>query len=335
MQNLEDLREKLYFESKNIIETLSKVVSSEELLSKKDLIEELNERVSFLRILEKNGEFFTVPAVEESDEEVLQNDFFTEINSENEMEEEVLFTNELNEIHKGDFEEEKPVEVTFEIEKPEIEEEPIEEMEISEAAEAPTFSQEEALEISKEEFVQEETIDEEIKEVYESKRQIVEIEKPEATLVSEESLKSDQDFESENEESHQDKRFKLANIKGLKSVQSLFDDDPLETTEERKSIEISTPKESSLLKTNVPTDFMEAEKPKPQFRLDLNDKIAFSKTLFGGSQSDLNDAIRDLNSFKTLEEAKEYLSDLYYERNWKKADEYAQRLWTLVENKFL
>jgi hypothetical protein len=33
----------------------------------------------------------------------------------------------------------------------------------------------------------------------------------------------------------------------------------------------------SILKSNIPTHFMEAEKLKPEFKLDLNDRIAFSK----------------------------------------------------------
>jgi hypothetical protein len=91
----------------------------------------------------------------------------------------------------------------------------------------------------------------------------------------------------------------------------------------------------SILKSNIPTNFMEAEKQKPEFKLDLNDRIAFSKMLFEGSQAELNEVVAHLNQFQTLEEAKEYLSDLYYERKWNKVDEYAQRLWILVENKFL
>ena len=63
--------------------------------------------------------------------------------------------------------------------------------------------------------------------------------------------------------------------------------------------------------------------------------MAFTKMLFGGSQTDLNIAISVLNQFKSLDEAKEYLSDLYYDRGWENVDEYAQRLWILVENKFL
>jgi hypothetical protein len=30
-----------------------------------------------------------------------------------------------------------------------------------------------------------------------------------------------------------------------------------------------------------------------------------------------------------------YLSEVYYDKGWEKVDEYAQRLWSLVENKFL
>lgn len=137
-------------------------------------------------------------------------------------------------------------------------------------------------------------------------------------------------FAMEKEE-HHDKRFKLANIKGLKMTKSLFDDDPLEN-EEHQPISSNA---GSLLKNNVPTDFMEAPKPKPEFKLDLNDRIAFSQYLFGGSQSELNEVVTRLNSYNDLEQAKEFLSELYYKNNWEKADAYAQRLWVLVENRFL
>ena len=166
---------------------------------------------------------------------------------------------------------------------------------------------------------------------------IVEFEKSEPENLQ---IPSPEDLAAiQKEHEEKGRKFKLANIKGLKSVQSLFDDDILESlsqTELHDTEEKEHPtNHGSMMKSNMPTDFMEAEKARPEFRLDLNDKLTFSKTLFGGSQADLNDAIRNLNSFKTLEEAKEYLSDMYYDKNWKKVDEYAQRLWTLVENKFL
>ena len=166
-----------------------------------------------------------------------------------------------------------------------------------------------------------------LKELEENRRKIVEFSK-ENTEPKE---KCQEVYESPNQEPHHDKKFKLANIKGLKVAKSLFDDDHLEELEKPSPVQNS----GSLLKNNVPTDYMEAPKPKPEFKLDLNDRIAFSQYLFDGSQSELNQVVSVLNSFNSLEKAKEFLSDIYYERDWKKVDNYAQRLWTLVENRFL
>ncbi|WP_139421273.1 hypothetical protein [Chryseobacterium mulctrae] len=164
---------------------------------------------------------------------------------------------------------------------------------------------------------------------------IVEIDKPQPEITAE-IPKSDESFEN-LDAYHQEKKIKLANIRGLKNIQTLFDDDPLERETLHEKVEIPVVKEDigSLIKTNIPTQFMEVEKPRPEFRLDLNDRIAFTKVLFNGSQTDLNDSISELNRCKNIEEAKEYLSELYYDKNWEKVDEYAQRLWVLVENKFL
>lgn len=167
------------------------------------------------------------------------------------------------------------------------------------------------------------------------RRKIVNIDKPQSDKVTE-VPRSDESFEN-LDDYHQKQKIKLANIRGLKSIQTLFDDDPLERETPHEKVEIPVVKEDtgSLIKTNIPTQFMEAEKQRPEFKLDLNDRIAFTKVLFNGSQSDLNASISELNKCKDIEEAKEFLSELYYDRKWDKVDEYAQRLWVLVENKFL
>lgn len=166
------------------------------------------------------------------------------------------------------------------------------------------------------------------------RRKIVDFDRP-SHDNEKENLASDESFEN-LDAYNQEKKIRLSNIKGLKVVQSLFDDDHLQIeTPQEKPVPVVKEETGSILKTNIPTNLMEAEKTKPEFKLDLNDRIAFTKTLFGGSQSELNEAIGVLNRFRTLEEAKEYLSDLYYDRKWSKVDEYAQRLWILVENKFL
>ena len=389
MNNLEDLKEKIVFESKNIIETLSKITSAEELLGKKDLVEELNERLSFLKVLEKNEEYFVFENANSSTHKAEQiveiEETFGYSSDDNEMEEEVLFTNELNEFNPDEVEEkEVEVEDLFVEEKDEIqlsenagEENPEEVVFINEDLKEIFEEQEDYLASEEEKPVEvslnlEEIIENEKLDTHQFDNQIIEEKKSLIEEVGEEkefaneTLTEDTqtevgfsfeladkstDVESTDDASDnltedqqreiQEKKFKLASIKGLKPVESLFDEETLEATKiasntpvSTATIPISTP-EPSLVKSNVSTSYMEAEKSKTEFRLDLNDKLAFTKMLFGGSQSELNDTVRILNSFKNLDEAKEYLSELYYQRHWNKAEEYAQRLWSLVENKFL
>ncbi len=503
MQNIQDLKEKIFFESKNMIAILDKIRTVDELLSRQDLVDELANRISFLRLLEKNLEYFgsenfsstkensenfssqtfiegdheieeeeaifnnqlneigeneEYPVnnlvteeeaifnnqlneiVEEELHETLVN--FVEENSESEInsneespdnqkdsdifneqmeeidehqipdnnddalnfvdeerilansependddihedmfnrentEEEAVFNNQLNEIDEfeneisddqgdlNDFDEEENIRNNFETdpqndEKTEISgtipsifdtESIDEDLLIEENEEHFTVSEvllehgEIAADASNVESIvseirheaaveekQEQTILAEIND----RRKIVEIDRP-VSEKEKEKPASDESFEN-LEAYQQEKKIKLAHIKGLKAVQTLFDDDHLERIlPEEKTTPVDKKEDTgSILKTNIPTDFMEAEKKKPEFKLDLNDRIAFTKTLFGGSQSELNEVVNNLNSFRTLEEAKEYLSDLYYAKKWSKVDEYAQRLWILVENKFL
>lgn len=70
--------------------------------------------------------------------------------------------------------------------------------------------------------------------------------------------------------------------------------------------------------------------------LGLNDRISFEKYLFDGSGEDLNRVISQLNTFNTLEEAKDFIDDLVKPdyNNWKGKDEFAERFMELVEKKF-
>ncbi|QRA44143.1 hypothetical protein [Chryseobacterium cucumeris] len=492
MQNIQDLKEKIFFESMNIIDNLDKISNIDELLSKQDLVDELANRISFLKLLEKNIEYFVTDNTaqnpehqyvsfvsgetehhdtgsevteeeaifnnelneidenevfsEESEEEavfnnqlneIVENEFhenivsFVEENKtenapENQeqdfgnetLEEEAVFNNQLNEIDENEISEEQRAVLSFVDEDkiladstPDSDEDlnedlfynevtaeeavfnnqlhEIEEQEslisgeeskkepeyavaddvkssvtetIPSIFDTETLDDEILIEENEEQFVasnisieqgematetsnvenilseikndhSEEPVKEEsiLAEVYD-RRKIVEIDKsvPEET----DKHRSDESFEN-LEEYHREKKIKLANIKGMKAVQSLFDDDHLELSKEEKTAPVVKEDTGSILKSNIPTQFMEADKLKPEFKLDLNDRLAFTKMLFEGSQADLNDTVYQLNQFRTLEEAKEYLSDLYYDRKWNKVDEYAQRLWILVENKFL
>lgn len=350
MQNLQDIEEKIFFECKSILDSLSKINSKDELIQKQDLCYELSERIAFLKILEKNESAF-VPERKPIDFFDNHNSDFRNVDenyvNDDIIEEEVIFNNELNEIDspQDDFEakivEEKPhVEPIIE-EKPVInEEEEIEELPLAEAY-IEDIEKEETVETEVplvENFTVEEVKPEDdskiekeaIEEENEEKHETVILEETKKVIAEEdfeEKLPSEKDdnwFEDKSEDAH-DRKFKLANIKGLKNVHSLFDDEQLRSLEE--------PLVAS--NSHVATNYMEAEKSTREFRLDLNDKLTFTKMLFGGSQYELNETVTALNQFKNIEQAKEYLSDLYYEKSWDKVDEYAQRLWTLVENKFI
>ena len=350
MQNLQDIEDKIFFECKTILDSLSKINSKDELIQKQDLFYEISERISFLKILEKNeSSFLETPTPINDFEEntshlVSENvDVFVE-NEDLTIEEEVAFTNELNQIHDSIQEDElleknnNVVEEDLLVEIPKIEESVVEtspeavvvslnvdSSEEQEKLEFPEIVEQEIIVFEDEKPVENLTMsfeDENLeKKINEDLTVAVEEEMPENAPVADNNWF---DAKNEEEENMHEKKFKLANIKGLKS---LFDDEHLDSLE--------NPTINSQARANVSTSYMEAEKIKHEFKLDLNDRLAFSKMLFGGSQSELNETVNQLNQFQDVEQAKEYLSELYYEKKWDRAEEYAQRLWTLVENKFL
>jgi hypothetical protein len=68
----------------------------------------------------------------------------------------------------------------------------------------------------------------------------------------------------------------------------------------------------------------------------LNDRIAFVKHLFDGSQEDFNRVLSQLNSFKTEEEAKYFIYNIVKpDYNWVEKEEYEQRLMAIIGRKFL
>ncbi|MEC5394126.1 hypothetical protein VQ048_02140 [Bergeyella sp. RCAD1439] len=307
-------------ESREIISEMALLEDVEQLVSRKENIERLLEKVSFLKFLKEHSVLFEsgvepyASVLDDQDlavakEEVLEKveessvDFLDEAVPE-------MFTSE--EDLEEDF--------TSEREDLDIQAEPIQRVESNrEVGDAPVLEPVEPTETETGRFSenQEEVV------VSES------LQSNDKELINESEVKSyfnEDALEKREEQPTHEQKIRLANIKGLKTVQSLFDEELLE------QLEVSETKQETSLLTEAP---VLPQKEKQIFKLDLNDRIAFTKILFGGSQTELNETIQVLNQFQTLDEAKEYLSDIYYERNWKKVDEYAQRLWMLVENKFL
>ncbi|MHB1146752.1 MAG: hypothetical protein ACYC01_04055 [Lutibacter sp.] len=75
---------------------------------------------------------------------------------------------------------------------------------------------------------------------------------------------------------------------------------------------------------------------KNNIQVGLNDRIAFVNHLFDGSQQDFNRVISQLNSFKTEEEAINFINEFVKpDYNWSNKEEFEQRLINLIERKFL
>jgi hypothetical protein len=75
---------------------------------------------------------------------------------------------------------------------------------------------------------------------------------------------------------------------------------------------------------------------KNNIQVGLNDRIAFVNQLFDGSQQDFNRVVSQLNSFKTEEEAKNFIYEFVKpDYDWSAKEEFEQRLIELIERKFL
>jgi len=75
---------------------------------------------------------------------------------------------------------------------------------------------------------------------------------------------------------------------------------------------------------------------KNNIQVGLNDRIAFVKHLFDGSQEDFNRVISQLNTFKTEKESKKFINKLVKpDYDWSNKEEFEERLINLIERKFL
>jgi len=75
---------------------------------------------------------------------------------------------------------------------------------------------------------------------------------------------------------------------------------------------------------------------KNNLQVGLNDRIAFVKHLFEGNQGDFNRVLSQLNTFKSENEAKNFINKMVKpDYEWSSKEEYEQRFINLIERKFL
>jgi len=237
------------------------------------------------------------------------------------------------------IENEEPVAITIEeIEIPEIEANPElileeeEQVEITELEE-PVFEEEEDLETLDEEMEEEEVEEEEIeapfipafeleKEEEEEEQIIEEAPKQEAVQISFEDLIGG-DFSDDLFVKVESTAFETPKDEKVETVLETvaFDLDEIEIHEEVE--------ESKSVTLN--------EKLAKGINIDLNDRIAFTKHLFGNDPEDYNRVLNQLITFNTFYETRDFIRDMVKPdyNNWEGKEEYEERFMEIIEKKFL
>ncbi|MBP2283907.1 hypothetical protein H4V97_002225 [Flavobacterium sp. CG_23.5] len=79
------------------------------------------------------------------------------------------------------------------------------------------------------------------------------------------------------------------------------------------------------------------EKLAKGINIDLNDRIAFTKHLFGNSSEDYNRVLNQLITFDTFYETRDFIQDMVKPdyNNWKGKEDYEERFMDIIEKKFL
>ena len=236
------------------------------------------------------------------------------------------------------IENEEPVVVTIEeIEIPEIETttelilEEAEQEEITELEE-PFFEEEEDLETLEDE-IEEEVEEEEIeapfipafeleKEEEEEEQMMEEAPKQEAVQISFEDLIGG-DFSDDLFVKVESTAFETPKDEKVETVLETvaFDLDEIEIHEEVE--------ESKSVTLN--------EKLAKGINIDLNDRIAFTKHLFGNDPEDYNRVLNQLITFNTFYETRDFIRDMVKPdyNNWEGKEEYEERFMEIIEKKFL
>ncbi|MBF4508270.1 hypothetical protein IRZ83_16460 [Flavobacterium sp. JLP] len=100
--------------------------------------------------------------------------------------------------------------------------------------------------------------------------------------------------------------------------------------------EKKTPETAVLETHSEPKTVTLNEKLAKGFHVDLNDRIAFTKNLFGNSSEDYSRVLNQLLTFDTFGEAKDFIENMVKPdyNNWEGKDDYAERFLGIVEKKF-
>lgn len=124
---------------------------------------------------------------------------------------------------------------------------------------------------------------------------------------------------------------KVDSFEAIPPVKTPSINDFKEEKKEEKTVEtdiLDTPAQTKPVSLN--------EKLARGFHIDLNDRIAFTKNLFGNSTEDYSRVLNQLMTFDSYAEARNFIEDMVKPdyNNWEGKDDYAERFMGIIEKKF-
>ena len=324
LKNKSDINQ-LYLETQKLYEKLSVLRFVEEHFG------EAKPTIGQAEIVEKMKQFFENNAVPD----------FTPPKTKTKIVSEEVVEEEIVELVAEEELEEELVEETVELvaeEIPEIEAKEVPE----EEGEIEAFLSEEVAEMGLEEDLEEEEL--------ESTEEILEITEPIESKVPDFKLSFELDEEKEKEESKPTEAVQISfeDILGGNYNDTFFvkvdqsEDTPTNAAIEIP-IEINSPEK--IVDTNAIEPIGKAElksislndKFSKGINIDLNDRIAFVKHLFGNSDEDYNRVLNQLITFNSFYETRDFIEDMVKPdyNNWEGKDDYEERFMDIIEKKFL
>lgn len=313
--------------------------------------QKLYEKLSVLKFIEENyGEvkptIGNYSEIEKEIEEFYDKEATLPVETVIEMTESNIFPETKTEEAVAAIVEEKEAEIVSPVEET-IPEEPIAEVEETEEEEEDLISdEEEAIEENEIEFneeeavIEEETEEEEEVEVPSFKAafelteapEIEETKRPKPLQISFEDLLgldySEPDF------------VKVDDVPAEVTKEIVFEAaEPIENKEEKTEIIEETPIEKAVETAEKPSAKTVTlnDKFSKGIEIDLNDRIAFVKHLFGNSNEDYIRVMNQIITFDNYYETKSFIDDMVKPdyNNWEGKEEYEERFMEIIEKKFL
>lgn len=323
------MKKKLEADLISIAHRVLKLKGKEDVVQLHQEAQKLYEKLAVLRFYEENINVLK----DEISEEELEEKLFAEVPVQPEI---VVNEKEVKEEVQAETVEEETIQevVAEETIAEEIieEEEEVVAAEEEEESEEKVFVEEIIAETQEEEPVQEETKEEKEESVFSPLFELAteEEEKPVAKMEQKQIS-----FEDLLGTDYKEPEFVKVNDvpKEVEKVTEISFEKVEETNIPESKIETKT--ESFTLKTEPKVSSLNDTLIKG-INIGLNDRIAFVKHLFGGSNEDFNRVISQISTYDSFEEVQQFIVDMVKPdyNNWEGKEEYADRFMNLVEKKF-